>query len=73
MCGDNYADPQPREHEAGGKYATGVISRTYTQGEVISVATTITANHMGYITFKLCPHNDVHTPVTQVSRGYKFG
>ncbi len=31
ICGDNYADPSPREHEAGGKYATGTIVRNYVQ------------------------------------------
>ena len=31
ICGDNYADASPREHEAGGRYATGTIVRNYVQ------------------------------------------
>lgn len=27
VCGDNYADPQPRANENGGKYGTGTIVR----------------------------------------------
>lgn len=35
-CGDAY-DAEVRENEAGGIYATGVIGRNYTRGQVITV------------------------------------
>ena len=36
VCGDNWADPQPRPHEGGGRYGQGVIGRRYTTGQVNS-------------------------------------
>ncbi|KAK3104473.1 hypothetical protein FSP39_002816, partial [Pinctada imbricata] len=59
ICGDNYSGP--REHEAGGKYATGTISRNYTMGESIRVRVDVTANHKGWFEFRICPNNDVAT------------
>ena len=53
-----------REHEAGGKYATGIITRHYRTNQTIPVTAQITANHLGYIEFRLCPNNDVTTAVT---------
>lgn len=35
VCGDPYQGP--RENEAGGKYASGVIVRNYTEGQHIQV------------------------------------
>lgn len=35
-CGDAY-DAEVRDNEAGGIYATGVIGRNYTRGQVITV------------------------------------
>ena len=57
MCGDPY-DQNPRDHEPGGKYATGVIVRNYTQGQEISATIDITANHDGYFEFRLCQNDD---------------
>ena len=54
-----------REHEAGGKYATGKIVRRYSEGQVIEVNVQITANHKGWFQFKLCPNNNPHRRVTQ--------
>ena len=34
VCGDNWADPRPRENEAGGTYGKGVIVANYTMGQV---------------------------------------
>ncbi len=45
----------PRDHEDGGKYATGIIGRIYQSGELINVTIDITANHFGYFEFRLCP------------------
>ena len=59
ICGDAWGD-NPRQHEApGGKYANGIITRTYTSGQDISVKVQITANHKGYFEFKLCPNNNL--------------
>jgi hypothetical protein len=35
MCGDPYDGP--RNHELGGKYATGTITRTYSMGQIFDV------------------------------------
>ena len=35
VCGDNWADPAPRLHEAGGKFGQGIIGRRYTMGQVM--------------------------------------
>lgn len=59
VCGDNYADPEPRDHEAGGKYGTGTIVAHYKRGQDIVAEVEITANHMGYFVFKLCANNDL--------------
>nr|XP_022335450.1 uncharacterized protein LOC111132085 [Crassostrea virginica] len=63
ICGDPWDGV--RENEAGGRYATGIISRQYTEGQVIDVKVKITASHMGYFEFRLCPNNNVHKPATQ--------
>lgn len=34
ICGDNYADPEPRDYEAGGKLALGIVVRRYSKGQV---------------------------------------
>lgn len=54
LCGDDYRDKTPRSHELGGKYGTGVIVSSYTKGSVVEVTARITANHRGYMYFKLC-------------------
>jgi len=32
---------------------------------VIATKALITANHNGWMEYRICPHNDVNTPVTQ--------
>ncbi|XP_055641977.1 uncharacterized protein LOC129778862 [Toxorhynchites rutilus septentrionalis] len=54
VCGDNYADPKPRDHELGGRWGQGEIVANYTAGSVITVDVLITANHRGHFEFKLC-------------------
>lgn len=49
----------------GGIYATGTIVRNYQAGDLMDVTSVITANHKGFITFKLCPNNDVTQDPTQ--------
>ncbi|XP_046380895.1 uncharacterized protein LOC124152150 [Haliotis rufescens] len=63
VCGDPWQGP--RDHEAGGKYATGTIGRTYFQGQKVTVTVEITANHLGWFEFRLCPVNDVKVRATQ--------
>lgn len=63
VCGDPYNGP--RDHEAGGKYANGIIVRHYRSGETISVSVELTTSHMGYFEFRLCPNNDAGRRVTQ--------
>lgn len=65
VCGDPYNQAQPRDHEAGGKYASGIITRHYTEGELIDVDVEITANHRGWFEFRLCPNNDVKKAASQ--------
>ncbi|XP_011429462.3 uncharacterized protein [Magallana gigas] len=63
ICGDPWDGV--RENEAGGRYATGIISRKYKEGQIIDVQVKITASHFGYFEFRLCPNNNVHKPATQ--------
>ncbi|XP_071110324.1 uncharacterized protein [Haliotis cracherodii] len=63
VCGDPWDGK--RENEAGGKYANGIIARKYKPGETITVNVDLTANHLGYFQFRLCPHNSPQTPVKQ--------
>ncbi|KAF2363735.1 Cellulose/chitin-binding protein N-terminal [Trinorchestia longiramus] len=64
-CGDSNDSPKPYAHQAGGKWALGIIGRNYTAGEVITVKVSVTNSHGGHMMFKLCPNNDVNKPVTQ--------
>ncbi|KAK3608968.1 hypothetical protein CHS0354_029309 [Potamilus streckersoni] len=63
LCGDPYQGP--RDNEAGGKYARGIIVRHYSTGQIIEVTIELTANHQGYFEFRICPHDDVTHPLTQ--------
>ncbi|GAB1605791.1 uncharacterized protein LOC115222289 [Argonauta hians] len=63
VCGDPWNGV--RNHEVGGKYANGIISRTYTEGDNIQVAVQLTANHLGWFEFRICPIEDPDTEVTQ--------
>ncbi|XP_060066583.1 uncharacterized protein LOC132546873 [Ylistrum balloti] len=63
-CGDSYYGPH--EHEAGGKYALGIIGERYPLGTTeIKVTVTVNAYHKGFFEFKICPHNDPLSPVKQ--------
>ena len=63
MCGDRY--DRAREHEAGGKYANGIIVRHYREGETITVSVELTTSHLGYFEFRICPNNNPARAVTQ--------
>lgn len=62
VCGDPYQGPRP--HEAGGKYATGTIVKRYNQDSKMAVRVQLTANHKGWMEFRLCPVNDPKTRAT---------
>lgn len=65
ICGDNYAD-FPRENEAPyGKYANGIIVAMYEPGQLINVTIHLTANHKGWVEYRLCQNNDPKAAVTQ--------
>jgi hypothetical protein len=54
VCGDPH--DQPRDHEAGGKFATPPrIAAVYSQGQTITIRVKITAPHGGRFAFGLCP------------------
>ncbi|XP_043210295.1 uncharacterized protein LOC122375152 [Amphibalanus amphitrite] len=55
ICGDAYDEPQPRTHEIGGPYYKGIIVRNYAVGQEIKATVQITANHLGFFQFKMCP------------------
>lgn len=54
LCGDDYRDATPRNHELGGKYGSGQIMNSYAKNSVVETTVKITANHRGYFYFKLC-------------------
>ncbi|XP_076454171.1 uncharacterized protein LOC143289153 [Babylonia areolata] len=63
LCGDPW--PGPRDNEPGGKYANGIITRKYREGQVIEVHVQLTANHRGYFEFRLCQHDNPFKNITQ--------
>lgn len=63
-CGDPWHMPQPRDNEGGGKYGRGVIVKKYKHSSRIQLGVELTANHMGFFEFRLCPHNRPSKPVT---------
>ncbi|ESO95783.1 hypothetical protein LOTGIDRAFT_116739 [Lottia gigantea] len=65
VCGDAYNAKIP-DHQPPGKYAQGIISGCYAPGtKWIDIKVEITANHLGYFQFKLCPNNDIGCAVEQ--------
>ncbi|MPC86955.1 hypothetical protein E2C01_081800 [Portunus trituberculatus] len=55
ICGDSWEE-DPRPHEApNGLYATGTITKQYTQGQVFTLAANITTNHRGHFEVRICP------------------
>jgi len=54
VCGDNYADPRPRENELGGKYDRGIIPRRFENEATIPLVVQVTAHHQGWFEFRLC-------------------
>ena len=44
VCGDNWADPEPRDHEDYGKFDNGYIVQNYLAGQLIEVQVCYCAN-----------------------------
>ena len=57
---------QPRANEAGGMFGKGIIVRKYEMNQVIKVRVELTANHMGWFEFRLCPNNAPHKVASQL-------
>ena len=57
---------QPRPNEAGGMFGNGIIVRKYEVNQVIKVRVELTANHMGYFEFRVCPNNALKKPASQM-------
>lgn len=53
VCGDPFNGA--RDNEYGGKYGLGVIVRKYNPGSEILLRIELTASHMGYFEFRVCP------------------
>ncbi|XP_042869960.1 uncharacterized protein LOC122251840 [Penaeus japonicus] len=64
VCGDNWADPQPRQNEAGGKYGTGVITANLKKGQELEIEVELTTTHQGHFEFRLCVNNDPSKIIT---------
>ena len=59
ICGDAY--DRPREHEAGGKYATGTIVRSYRAGQVMPILIQITSKyHLHIVSLFVLTHWSRH-------------
>lgn len=57
--------PRPRQNDEGGRYGTGIIGRNYTRGELVTTTVRLTASHLGYFEFRLCPKSSSTELVTQ--------
>ncbi|XP_017065794.2 uncharacterized protein LOC108104322 isoform X2 [Drosophila eugracilis] len=55
-CGDAWDIPEPRPHEFGGQWGQGLIVRSYEPGSNMTIRVELTASHMGYFEFRLCPN-----------------
>ncbi|XP_063399680.1 uncharacterized protein LOC134684322 [Mytilus trossulus] len=63
VCGDPWNEAH--DNEAGGKYANGIVTGHYKSGQTIEVKVQVTATHLGYFEFRLCPVNNPRQPATQ--------
>ncbi|KAH9514760.1 hypothetical protein Btru_023562 [Bulinus truncatus] len=63
VCGDPYDGE--RLNEEGGLYATGLISRSYQQGQLVSIQVEVTTSRYGWFDFRLCPKSSSDEKTTQ--------
>ncbi|XP_069165937.1 uncharacterized protein [Procambarus clarkii] len=59
VCGDPWDLPRPRPHETRGRYARGIIVRSYTQGQEVELVTEVTAAGSGWVEYHVCPRTSV--------------
>lgn len=52
LCGDPYKGP--RDHEAGGPFATGDVGGVFEEGTVMPIDVVVTAHHKGRFQFRIC-------------------
>lgn len=64
VCGDPW-DKTPRENEAGGLYASEMITGVYTTGTFAEIALDVSNANGGFFEFRLCANNDFAKPVTE--------
>jgi len=65
LCGDSWHQ-EPRDHEVGGKFYTGILAATYQQGQIIDIVIDLVTNHKGFFEFRVCPNENYNkTEVTQ--------
>ncbi|KAI8111081.1 hypothetical protein M9434_004654 [Picochlorum sp. BPE23] len=57
ICGDPYLQVKPRDHEANGKFWTGVPKATFKEGQVVNLNVFVTAYHKGNFEFRVCKIN----------------
>ena len=57
ICGDAFGKKQ-HNVAPGGKYANGIIVKTYNEGQQIKIVVEMTRSHKGYMQFRLCVNND---------------
>ncbi|KAK7081127.1 hypothetical protein SK128_027953 [Halocaridina rubra] len=65
VCGDPWNVVSPRPHERGGQFGRGIITASYTEGQVIPVTLNIIPNHMGWFEFRLCNNSNQHARDSQ--------
>ncbi|XP_041360499.1 uncharacterized protein LOC121376787 [Gigantopelta aegis] len=76
FCGDPYDGVH--KHETGGVFASNLIPRTYSVGQIIDITIEVTANHGGYFEFHLCPKSVLSQdcfdkyPLLVVGEGYRY-
>lgn len=64
-CGDEWSLPRPRPNDEGGLYGKGIVGQVYFQGQVIRIEVQLTASHMGFFEFRLCPKKSAQELATQ--------
>ncbi|RUS86789.1 hypothetical protein EGW08_005449 [Elysia chlorotica] len=64
VCGDPWGKRQ--DNQPPGRYARPILADCYQYGtRHIDAHVELTANHLGYMQFRLCANNDFTKPVTQ--------
>ncbi|XP_072044825.1 uncharacterized protein [Amphiura filiformis] len=58
VCGDNWADPEPRNHDDYGLYDNGYIVQNYNEGQLVEIQVELTTNHLEWVEFRLCARDD---------------